>query len=403
LKASEGAKVDLSHALKQVDSESIYNHVLRLEGTRHPIDALDSLNNAADYISSEFRKYGLATEEQTFKVPGCNDSFRNIEASTRNKTGSEFLLIAHYDTVENCPGADDNASSVAVLLETAKILARQEVGNVRFIGVTLEELNPVYVLKSRQFARTLGLKDDNNRYTSFRTRNVMKRLSKLRNGFEAQGRSPTEALVAARTELRPQMNEKEVEYVKKLEAMYGGITVTSWPGKTGLLGSSFWVDEAVRARKKITGFLCLDTIGYTSDEEHSQKLSQGVKPEMAMTNRTINLTIGNFLAIIGDVNSGALVQRFVTQSSLPSVDLPCAALQLPLNYQQMASGMRDLLRSDHAPFWRQGIPGLFLTDTADFRYPYYHTPADSIDKIDFNFLAKICKAIVATAASLKAA
>jgi Zn-dependent M28 family amino/carboxypeptidase len=69
----------------------------------------------------------------------------------------------------------------------------------------------------------------------------------------------------------------------------------------------------------------------------------------------------------------------------------------------MASGMRDLLRSDHAPFWRQGIPGLFLTDTADFRYPHYHTPADTIDKVDFNFLTKICKAIVATATSLKAA
>jgi Zn-dependent M28 family amino/carboxypeptidase len=69
----------------------------------------------------------------------------------------------------------------------------------------------------------------------------------------------------------------------------------------------------------------------------------------------------------------------------------------------MTSNMRDLLRSDHAPFWRQGIPGVFLTDTAEFRYPYYHTPADLIDKVDFDFLAKMCKAIVATITSLKSA
>jgi hypothetical protein len=86
--------VNLSYDSNQADNEKIYKHVLRLEGTRHPIDTFDSLNNAADYILSEFRKYGLAVNEQIFKVPGCNDSFRNIEASTKNKTDSELLLIA---------------------------------------------------------------------------------------------------------------------------------------------------------------------------------------------------------------------------------------------------------------------------------------------------------------------
>jgi len=58
---------------------------------------------------------------------------------------------------------------------------------------------------------------------------------------------------------------------------------------------------------------------------------------------------------------------------------------------------RDLLRSDHAPFWREGIPGLMVTDTANFRYPFYHTQADTIDKLDFNFMTKACKATIATA------
>ncbi|HVO36541.1 MAG TPA: hypothetical protein VMT01_00020 [Candidatus Acidoferrum sp.] len=42
-----------------------------------------------------------------------------------------------------------------------------------------------------------------------------------------------------------------------------------------------------------------------------------------------------------------------------------------------------------------------MTNTADFRYPYYHTEADTIDKLDFTFTIKTCKAPVATAINLK--
>jgi hypothetical protein len=108
-------------------------------------------------------------------------------------------------------------------------------------------------------------------------------------------------------------------------------------------------------------------------------------------------SVGNFLAAIGDVNSGKLVASFNAQSARDSVSLPCACLQAPFNYAQLEMGMRDLLRSDHAPFWKHGVPGLFLTDTADFRTPYYHTPADTIEKLDFEFMSKICKVTIAMA------
>jgi hypothetical protein len=125
-----------------------------------------------------------------------------------------------------------------------------------------------------------------------------------------------------------------------------------------------------------------------------------MKPDMFQTTKISSAEVGNFLAVVGDISSGKLVQSFSAQSALDRVDLPCAALQVPFNYEQIASGMGDLLRSDHAPFWRQAIPALFMTDTADFRYPYYHTEADTIDKLDFSFMAKICKATIATALHL---
>jgi len=178
--------------------------------------------------------------------------------------------------------------------------------------------------------------------------------------------------------------------------------VTSWLGKTSMMGSGFWVEKAVRANKEVLGVLNLETIGYTSEKKNSQTLPEGMDPAMFQTYRVSDVTIGNFLAVIGDANSEKLAQSFCNQCKLDSVDLPYACLQVPLRFEDIAqSGLFDLLRSDHAPFWREGMPGLMLTDTANFRYPFYHTQADTIDKLDFSFMTKICKATIATAIEMR--
>lgn len=58
--------------------------------------------------------------------------------------------------------------------------------------------------------------------------------------------------------------------------------------------------------------------------------------------------------------------------------------------------MGILLRSDHAPFWREGIPALMITDTCDLRNPHYHQKSDTIDKLDFDFICKVCQATIKT-------
>ena len=392
--------MEIVDILNQVDGERIYHHILKVQGTRHPIDTPEKLRETADYIRLEFERYGLLTRDEPFIVPGFDGNFRNVEGAVKNGDEAELLIVAHYDTIENCPGANDNASGVAVMLEAARVLSQARIGNVRFISFTLEELNPAFALKSRQMARNLSLRDAQNRYTSLQVNEVMRKLFELQRKHWTMGIGPTDALSAARRELETRMNESEINYVKQLEKMYEGITPMTWPGKTATMGSSFWVDQAVQANKKVLGVLCFDTIGYTSEKEHSQRFPSGMKPDMFQATNIGSADVGNFLAVVGDINSGKLVESFSAQSALDYVHLPCAALQVPFNFEQIASGLGDMLRSDHAPFWRQAMPALFMTDTADFRYPFYHTEADTIDKLDFSFMTKICKATIATAMHL---
>jgi hypothetical protein len=81
---------------------------------------LASLNQAADYIKAEFGKLGCRVTEQPFTVNGRR--YRNIIACFGPAEGERVVVGAHYDVCEDTPGADDNASAVAGLLETARLL-----------------------------------------------------------------------------------------------------------------------------------------------------------------------------------------------------------------------------------------------------------------------------------------
>lgn len=81
---------------------------------------LHSLNKAADYIKAEFGKLGCRVTEQPFTVDGRR--YRNIIACFGPAEGERVVVGAHYDVCDDTPGADDNASAVAGLLETARLL-----------------------------------------------------------------------------------------------------------------------------------------------------------------------------------------------------------------------------------------------------------------------------------------
>jgi hypothetical protein len=80
-----------------------------------------SLNQAADYIKAAFEKLdGSRVQEQKFTADG--QPYRNIILSLGALDAPRLVVGAHYDVCGEMPGADDNASAVAGLLETARLL-----------------------------------------------------------------------------------------------------------------------------------------------------------------------------------------------------------------------------------------------------------------------------------------
>jgi hypothetical protein len=125
---------------KSVSIDRIRSHIQALEGVRHPLATPEALERAADYITESLRSLGYDMDEQHFQDSGR--PFRNVIATRRglHLPHERIVVVAHYDTVAGSPGADDNASGVAVLLESALLLSpiRFE-RTVHFIGVNLEE------------------------------------------------------------------------------------------------------------------------------------------------------------------------------------------------------------------------------------------------------------------------
>jgi Zn-dependent M28 family amino/carboxypeptidase len=110
---------------------------------------VEKLNKAAVYIEDKLRSYGCAVKRQPFAYKG--NTYYNIigEVEGTGVPGDEILIIgAHYDTVRDTPGADDNASGVAGLLELARLTVSSPLPRtVRFIAFSLEE--PPVFLTSR--------------------------------------------------------------------------------------------------------------------------------------------------------------------------------------------------------------------------------------------------------------
>lgn len=114
-------KTESSHFQKQVVIQNLYQHVGYLSvkiGERH-LWKEGSLERTADYIESALTSYGYFVWRQTY--PCYAKKVSNLIVEKKGEDEGTVVIGAHYDTVPGTPGADDNASAVAGLLERARL------------------------------------------------------------------------------------------------------------------------------------------------------------------------------------------------------------------------------------------------------------------------------------------
>jgi aminopeptidase YwaD len=119
----------------------VLSHLRALISERHPISSPAGLRRAQDYIAEQYRRLGLKVSFHAFRALG--GTYKNVLGTLRPARGASkppLIIAAHYDTVEDTPGADDNASGLAAMLEAARRLhERAPSCEVRFIATCLEE------------------------------------------------------------------------------------------------------------------------------------------------------------------------------------------------------------------------------------------------------------------------
>jgi hypothetical protein len=278
----------------EVLRNSLREHVSALAvdiGPRTPLDGA-SLTRAAKYIRSVFEDAGLSIREEGYQYH--RQRVMNVLATHPSTTGTAayYVVGAHYDTVPGTPGADDNASAVAVMLVLAQRLCHERLkAPVLFSAFTLEE-PPAYL--------------------------------------------------------------------------------------TGHQGSRIFVRNCRTRGDRVLGAIVLEMVGFTAPRQHYPYLARwpGYPAE------------GNFIGIIANWRSWR-VGRAVLRGFRNNIALPVESLFLPFNGRLLP----ETRLSDHASFWDAGLPALMITDTAFFRNPNYHLPSDTIDTLDFTFMAELVKSL----------
>jgi hypothetical protein len=117
-------------------------HVDRLAGLIGPrhVGRPAALSAAATLIEREFTESGYTVEQQTYLAGGVEVANLIVEIPGTDRADEILVVGAHYDTVPSTPGADDNASAVAVLVEVARLMRRwRPQRSVRFVAFPCEE------------------------------------------------------------------------------------------------------------------------------------------------------------------------------------------------------------------------------------------------------------------------
>jgi len=270
-------------------SDQLRSHISTLAGTigERNIWHYAKLKAAEHYITETFIKLGYSVEEQVFNSEGREVKNLSVELPGSSVPEEVVVVGAHYDSVMGSPGANDNGSGVAALLEIARLLREQ------------------------QPARTVRL-------------------------------------VAFVNEEPPFFYTKE-------------------------MGSQLYAIRSQERGERIIAMLSLETIGFYADGSGTQRYPFPFSLFFPKE--------GNFIGFVSNLASRALVRKAIS-SFRQHTEFPSEGLAAP-------GWITGISWSDHWSFWKVGYSAIMITDTALFRYPYYHTLQDTPDKIDYPRTARV--------------
>jgi len=129
-----------SIAPASTDNLKVYlEQIIGQQGHRH-YKNIQQLQRVSAWIKEQMRLFGIPCQYQNYMVNGL--AYRNVVCTLTAGHSDKVIVGAHYDVFGETQGADDNASGVAGVIETARILSQQKsqlAHNVEFVFYTLQE------------------------------------------------------------------------------------------------------------------------------------------------------------------------------------------------------------------------------------------------------------------------
>jgi len=153
----DGTVAEPAQAQSDITAESVGAHIAQIEGARHALGTQaerTKLGEVAGYVHTQLDALGLSVQEDPVTYSGA--TFPNVIGTLQGTVcpGVSFVVGAHYDSVGGTPGADDNASGVAAMLEIARLLSVQSFQpSIQFVSFSFEEDG---LIGSRQMAVEAG-------------------------------------------------------------------------------------------------------------------------------------------------------------------------------------------------------------------------------------------------------
>lgn len=144
--------------------------------------------------------------------------------------------------------------------------------------------------------------------------------------------------------------------------------------QTREMGSFVYAARCRQHDERISAMISLETIGYFSNQPGSQNY-----PMLGLD--LLYPRTGNFIGFVGNVASRSLLRDVIGEFRRYA--------QIPSEGGALPATVPGVGWSDQWSFWQHGYPGIMVTDTAPFRYPHYHAPSDTPDKLDYDSMTRV--------------